>query len=164
MAVLFQLTHFSCGLTLQHLVIDSLFTGDDQVKFVFAVLKALWFWFNTLVAVQHVQDTILCISGRGRSRNKSAETTRWYQTVTNTAWEHSNTNNPEVRSDTVIMRELLVPSVKEVFENEQQHHLVASGVNCRLVKKAHIRAGFLNKMFLLWNLFHKTFQKVFFPR
>lgn len=42
MAVLFQLTHFLCGLTLQHLVIDSLFTGDDQVKSVFAVLKALW--------------------------------------------------------------------------------------------------------------------------
>lgn len=30
-------------LTLQHLVIDPLLTGDDQVELVLAVLKALWF-------------------------------------------------------------------------------------------------------------------------
>lgn len=49
-------------LTLQHLVIDPLLTGDDQVELVLAVLKALWFWFDALVAVQHVQDAVLCVS------------------------------------------------------------------------------------------------------
>lgn len=51
----------SC-LTLQHLVVDPLFTGDDQVKSVLAVLKALGLGFNSLIAVQHVQDAILCVS------------------------------------------------------------------------------------------------------
>lgn len=63
----------SC-LTLQHLVVDSLFTGDDQVKSVLAVLKALRLGFNSLIAVQHVQDAILCVSEGARSRNTSAET------------------------------------------------------------------------------------------
>lgn len=54
----------SC-LTLQHLVVDSLFTGDDEVKSVLAVLKALWLGFNSLIAVQHVQDAILCVSEGG---------------------------------------------------------------------------------------------------
>lgn len=51
-------------LTLQHLIIDSLFTGDDQVKLVLAELEALWLCFDALVPVQHVQDAILCVSER----------------------------------------------------------------------------------------------------
>lgn len=50
------------SLTLQHLVIDSLFAGDDQVKLILAVLKALWLQFDALVAVQHVQNAVLCVS------------------------------------------------------------------------------------------------------
>lgn len=63
----------SC-LTLQHLVVDSLFTGDDEVKSVLAVLKALRLGFNSLIAVQHVQDAILCVSEGAWSRNISAQT------------------------------------------------------------------------------------------
>lgn len=50
------------SLTFYHLVIHSFFTGDDQVKLILAVLEALWFWFDAFVAVQHVQDAILCVS------------------------------------------------------------------------------------------------------
>lgn len=50
------------NLTLHHLVIDSLFTGDDQVEPVLAVLKALRLCFNAFVAVQHVQNAVLCVS------------------------------------------------------------------------------------------------------
>lgn len=50
------------NLTLYHLVIDSLFTGDDQVKPILAVLKTLRLCFNAFVAVQHVQNAVLCVS------------------------------------------------------------------------------------------------------
>lgn len=50
------------NLTLYHLVIDSLFAGDDQVKPILAVLKALRLCFNAFVAVQHVQNAVLCVS------------------------------------------------------------------------------------------------------
>ena len=47
------------GLTFQDLVVDPLFTGNDQVKVVLTVLEPLRSGFDTLVAVQHVKDSIL---------------------------------------------------------------------------------------------------------
>lgn len=72
--VYFLNSRVSSCLTLQHLVVDSLFTGDDEVKSVLAALKALRLGFNSLIAVQHVQDAILCVSEGAGSRNTSAET------------------------------------------------------------------------------------------
>lgn len=52
-----------CGsLTLQHLVIHSLLTGDHQVKLVLTVLETFRSCLDALVALQHVQDAVLCIS------------------------------------------------------------------------------------------------------
>lgn len=49
-------------LTLQHLVVHSLLAGDDQVELVLTVLKTLRSRLDALIALQHVQDAILCIS------------------------------------------------------------------------------------------------------
>lgn len=53
------------GLTFHHLVVHSLLAGEDQVEQVFAVLEPLWPGLDPLIPVQHVQDAVLCVAGRG---------------------------------------------------------------------------------------------------
>lgn len=72
------------SLTLQNLVIDSLFTCDDQVKLLLAALKALWLWFDALVAVQHVQDAILCVSKELGSQGAQQERETHFKIIQHT--------------------------------------------------------------------------------
>lgn len=66
------------GLTFQDLVIDSLFTGNDQVEMVLTALEPFRSGLDALVAVQHVKDSILGIpSGVGWLRS----TATWWQTI-----------------------------------------------------------------------------------
>lgn len=51
-----------CFLTLYNLIVNSLLTGDDDVKLFFACLEPLWHWLDPSIPVQHVQDPILCVS------------------------------------------------------------------------------------------------------
>lgn len=50
------------ALTFYNLVIDSLFTSEDQVKQVLAVLEPFWPGLDPFVSVQHMQNPILCIA------------------------------------------------------------------------------------------------------
>lgn len=43
-----------CFLTLYNLIVNSLLTGDDDVKLFFACLKPLWHWLDPSIPVQHV--------------------------------------------------------------------------------------------------------------
>lgn len=83
-------------LTFYHLVIDSLFTGDDQVKLVLAVLESLRFRFDALVAVQHVQDAILCVSEGWEGQGIQQERQRHFKVKTRGLMNRSQlaTNKP----------------------------------------------------------------------
>lgn len=43
-----------CALTFYNLVIDSLFTSEDQVKQVLAVLEPFWTGLDPFISVQHM--------------------------------------------------------------------------------------------------------------
>lgn len=43
-----------CFLTLYNLIVNSLLTGDDDVKLFFACLEPLWHWLDPSIPVQHV--------------------------------------------------------------------------------------------------------------
>lgn len=42
-----------------HLVVDTLFTGDDEIEEILAVLEPLWPRLDAFVGIEHVQDAIL---------------------------------------------------------------------------------------------------------
>lgn len=43
-----------CFLTLYNLIVNSLLTGDDDVKLFFACLEPFWHWLDPSISVQHV--------------------------------------------------------------------------------------------------------------
>lgn len=46
-----------------HMVVDALLRSDNQLKSIRTMLELFWFLFDASIAVEHVQQTVLCVAG-----------------------------------------------------------------------------------------------------